>query len=533
LSFYIEAFFELKSKKYIINNLFEDDEWILSSTDIQTSIFFDLDMYPAMKLLLKCFTLIGISEGHDHKYTQFRTKHLKESIFHCHGFTCEADKLLALFEKWLMSKPKPTLSKLGPVITQFLNFSNIASYKELLNIANQISNAPIKGIRDLPKFNDTLVFDFIINEFQKNWNSYEKLIFFPIILWWRITLVIPMRVSEFCSLEYDCIKSDSSNKFFLKIPRKKVRARGENEVEIVDILEINRDLVELILDYKETTKGFRTTPYLLSYDAYCESKRVKQCFGARSYKKNKDKFTRSQLRLLINHFYDDIVETKYALKDLERVNPMDTRHFAFCNMMLQGFNMLTIARIGGHKTLHAQMHYFSHLEQLSQSSVQYLADQHNKFGSMDIVNSTLGIKERSLRAKAVLSNYSEEALKSFAPMEFGYCTFDPVHCPVGDCRHCPHLYIPESEFNSSVITWLSDESDRLNGRIKEQLELMKSLSCSMTYNLKTFEYDPLAQAELSYLAANSRKLREQKAQTDAKLNFIYKGNDKHGEENGW
>ncbi|KRE96434.1 hypothetical protein ASG89_31180 [Paenibacillus sp. Soil766] len=82
-----------------------------------------------------------------------------------------------------------------------------------------------------------------------------------------------MRVSEFCSIDYDCIIADSS-KFFLKIPRKKVPAKKKNEVGIVDILEINEDLTQLILQYKEITKEFKRTPYLLSYDAYCESPSV-------------------------------------------------------------------------------------------------------------------------------------------------------------------------------------------------------------------------------------------------------------------
>ncbi|MDQ0899885.1 site-specific integrase [Paenibacillus sp. V4I7] len=528
ISYYKEAFLGFKSTQSIVNHNFEDDEWILSANDVQTAITFDIDVYSEMQLTLKCFTVLGLIEGHDHKYTQFRIKHLIEGILTCQGFRCPVDEVLVHFERWLMSKPGPTLSKLGPVIHQFLCFSNFTFNDELLDIADQFGTFQ-PGIRSLPNFKDTLIFDSIIHDFQKTGTSSEKLIFFPIVLWWRITLVIPMRVSEFCSIEYDCIIADSSN-FFLKIPRKKIRAKKKNEVEIVDVLEINKDLTELILQYKEITKEYKRTPYLLSYDAYCESPRVKQCYGARIYKRNLESFKPQQLKLLIAYFYDEIVEKKYDYTGLDRANPMDTRHFAFCNMMMQGFNMLTIARIGGHKTLDAQMHYFSHLEQLSQSAVQCLADQHNKFGSINDMNTSLGINERALRAKAILRSFTVEEMQTLAPMEFGYCTFDPEKCPVGDCRHCPHLYIPENEFNNSVIAWLVDESDRLKSRIKEQLELMKNLTCNMTYNFSTFEYDPLAQAELSYLAANSNKLREQKAQTDAKLNLIYQERDTHEEE---
>lgn len=527
VSSYKELYLEMWKKQKILNDSFEDDEWLLftEASGYTTSILFDIDMYHTMKTMLKCFTLLGLVEGHNEKYIQFRIKHVKECIFICHGFEGAPDEVVNNFESWLLTKTKFVLSKLGPVIEQFFEFSNLAIKQELFDIANQFRIVS-RSVRNLPNFKDTLVFDSIVNEFQKSWNTEEKLIFYPIILWWKITMIIPMRVIEFCSLESDCISISHSGKILLKIPRKKLQARGTSKLEIVDTLEVNQEIYDLILEYKETIKVYTPTPYLLSYDAYCESPRVKQSYSARTLKRNKETFTPGQLKALIVHFYDEIVEKKYGYSGLERVNPMDTRHYAFCNMMLQGFNMLTIARVGGHRSLDAQIHYFSHLEHLSQSSIQYLADQH-KFHSLDTMSSTLGDREKILRAKGMLNQYSKEELDNLPSLEFGYCTYDPQMCPVGDCRYCPYLYIPQDQFTDSLISWLSDESDRINSRIKEQLHLMKSLSCNMTYNLSTFEADPLAQAELSYLARNSKKLREQKSQIDAKLNLIFEERKKH------
>ena len=509
---YKEAFIKMRSEQKILNSTFEEDKWILSAPNLKTTCLgFDLALFPDMKWLLKCFIILGLIEGQDEKYTQFRVKHLNDCIIHCRGFRGTSEDMSDRFEAWLLSKSKQVLSKFGPVIEQFLGFVNLPYKQELLSIADQFC-VFTSGIRNLPNFKDILVFDFIVTDFQKTWSAYEKLIFYPIVLWWRITLVIPMRVSEFCALEKDCL-SHRSGRFFLKVPRKKIKKRGVSQLDMMDTLEINQDLAHFILEYKEMTSQYSDTPYLLSYDAYCESLRVKKCHHAKDLKRDKDAFTPTQLRPLITYFYDDIVEKKYHYKKLERVNPMDTRHFAFCNMMLQGFNMLTIARIGGHQSIYAQMHYFSHLERLSESSVQYLADQH----TFNILQGTLGSEERVLRAKAVLQPLSDHELEGLPAMEYGYCTYNPTQCPVGDCRHCPHLYI--HEFDETVIRWLNDESDYLEHRIKEQLELMKRLTCHMKYNFSTFEYDHLAQAELSYLAVHSHKLREQKAHIDTKLHL--------------
>ncbi|MHB0859946.1 hypothetical protein ACYCS5_01530 [Paenibacillus sp. SEL3] len=529
LQIYIDKFIEIRSSGRIINTNFKDDEWILNAqkNESKSLIRFNTKLSTEMKLLLKCFTILGIIEGHVNAYTQLRIKYLNECLLQCFGYQAESEKNVIAFESWLLSKTKPLLSKLGPILNQFLNFYNPILKKELLEISNQICIF-VDGVRTLPNFKDTLIFDHIITDFQKTWTDYEKLIFFPIILWWRVTLVIPMRVIEFCSLANDCITVDSSNRFLLKIPRKKVRAKKQNEINIADVLELNEDLFNLILEYKETTQDFNKTPYLLSYDAYCESLRVKKSNGRQLRKNNIDMFGTQQLSSLLVYFYEEIVEKKYNFT-LEKIKLLDTRHYAFCNMMLQGFNMLTIARIGGHKTLNAQMHYFSHLENLSQSSIQFLAEQHNKFSSLPD-QSSLRSEEKIIKAKSLLKRYTEDEIKNFFSMEFGYCTFNPEKCPVGDCRHCSHLYIPADQFNSQLIYWLNDESIRLTNLIKEQLELMKSITCNMTYNFGTFESDPIAQSELSFLAANSKKLREQKAQNDAKLNLIFREGALHDEE---
>ena len=50
--------------------------------------------------------------------------------------------------------------------------------------------------------------------------------------------------------------------------------------------------------------------------------------------------------------------------DIELLQPGDTRHLAFCSMMLQGFNPLTIARYG--RTSNIYMHKIIILNHLSE-----------------------------------------------------------------------------------------------------------------------------------------------------------------------
>jgi len=49
---------------------------------------------------------------------------------------------------------------------------------------------------------------------------------------------------------------------------------------------------------------------------------------------------------------------------------------------------------------------------------------------------------------------------------------------------------------------------------------MQKLTENMNYNFVTVEFDQITQAELSYLATNSKNLREQKAWADARQDLI-------------
>lgn len=520
LNEYKGYFSSIAEQGSVAKGVFEDDKWEIYHNGKRRAIFrFNIDIYPELKLALKCFVVTGLYSRLNPPNLNLITNHIKEGIMQTQGFS--GDDADSKLENWFMKKSKNVLLKIIPYVSQFINFCIKDEDESLNDVCRNFYPGFLQCIRTLPNFLDVLTFDYILDDFSKKWSDLERLTYYPILLWWKITMIVPMRTSEFCLLEYNCSFS-KNDEFFLKIPRIKRKSKTTQNIDVTDTLQINKELYDLILAYKECIKRFKRTQYLLSYEAYMKAKgfqRNKQAFSAKA---NKDQFDPVQLYKLLHHFYEEIVTTKYGYTDLSRIRPMDTRHFAFCNMMLQGFNMLSIARIGGHYKLEAQMHYFQHLDHFNESSIQYLADQYKKLLLITQFpeHPMLTGKERILKAKSILKNEKYTNLDSSSRVEYGYCTFNPKHCPVGDCRYCEHLYIPQEELTTEVYKWLCDESDRLKARIKEQTELMCSISLNMNYNLVTFEYDPLSQAELNHLATNSKKLREQKAMTDAHRDIV-------------
>src|SRR5699024_12777022 len=55
-----------------------------------------------------------------------------------------------------------------------------------------------------------------------------------------------------------------------------------------------------------------------------------------------------------------------------KIRPNDTRHFAFLNLMTQGYHPVEIARLGGHNSLNSQYHYHQHVEYWVASEVMEL-----------------------------------------------------------------------------------------------------------------------------------------------------------------
>src|SRR5690606_28186184 len=104
-----------------------------------------------------------------------------------------------------------------------------------------------------------------------------------------------------------------------------------------------------------------------------------------SYKRRKDVFPPDILRSLLSSFYKEIAgwKTKDFIKIIDNnkevrnyITPGDTRHFSMCNLMLQGINPLSIAKMAGHVRLGTQRNYWGHIEYFVESFVYILTSKY-------------------------------------------------------------------------------------------------------------------------------------------------------------
>lgn len=396
----------------------------------------------------------------------------------------------------------------------FLNELRLLSPKYLL------SSIP----RNLPPFKDVVRFSFILTSYAKIWDTKTELKFLPILIWWKLTSVIPMRPSEFCSIKRNCL-SIKGNEYFITLPRQKQRATTKN-LEVPDTLPVSEEIYTLIKRYSIISEPFGETNTLISAAVY---RKTMIQFPSQVRKRifNSKYFVTYMLKNLLNAFYLEVLYEIYGLepimklkrtnegnitkkpvideefdefiteKQIIKIQPNDTRHFSICSMMIQGFNPLTIARMAGHQHLESQYHYQKHIEFFVDSKVYegILVNRLINTTGADHFHSALAIKNiinRSL-APEKMFKYKEE-------VEIGYCTDELKRCESRFCILCSKSWIPREEIENNFreIIELKDEFKK---KLKIRAETLTRIYKEINVDYKTTRINPV---ELEDLARESK-----------------------------
>ncbi|MBI6865304.1 site-specific integrase [Lysinibacillus fusiformis] len=500
---YKEMYKELAQLGFIVIGNFEDPLWLVSGEFNNFKFHFINDIYGEINLALKCYSVQKIYNRINLQTVQANIKHIREAIQITRGFRLDH---LEQFENAINHFSKHIQYPFCNTIREFLTFYNHPHsdiyYDLCLNYNTKISN-----VRKLPNYHDILVFDYALDLFFQSCTfDEERLQYFPIFLWWRITRIVPMRPIELYSLHRECVTIDEEGRYWMVLPRKKKASSGPGKLEITDTIQVNQEVFDLIEEYKRLTSIFAVeSSYLISYKAYRKYVKTK------TKEKIHKKIGAFQFINLIDRFYDEIIEPKFG--NLERLKPGDTRHFAFCNMMLQGFNMLTIARIGGHSQLETQLHYHSHLDHFAHSFVHHAA-QMLRMQRKDKWKSNWITETHTVIAKSQLFKASDFQEKY--RVEHGYCTDNPAHCKVGDCRFCEfYFFSPLDKIEG--LTWLKNHSILLENRLKEQIDLLRYVTKSINYDCENFTSQQSGQERLSSTCNELRRVMDQKAMVDSYL----------------
>ncbi|MDB8542516.1 hypothetical protein PNU79_10940 [Turicibacter sanguinis] len=483
-------FEELKRLGIFYENFnFDDHKWTGLHEDYNCSLNFEKYRYNIkIYLSLKFYILIIL---YFNKVTLLEASLALAEILRCievtHNFRGDC---LIYFESYLDEKNSAAQAETKRYITPYLLFIEVDD--ELDEYFIELSTIQYKrnsNVRKLPSYKSIVNFDFIINDFLLHAEQQELLKYYPVILWWRITSVIPLRPNEFLKLRANCCyqKNDSTD-YYLQVPRSKIRPNILSRhavVEIVDELKVVEDIYNLIQYFKDMLE-LSDEKYLFAHKSFLNISHRKYDLEHRT---NKYKVNQKDFRNLLVDFYKTIIEGQYGYhpiqkgelsnseKCIEMLQPGDTRHLAFCSMMLQGFNPLTMAQMGGHQTLTAQNHYVNHLEEFSDAQTLMLSNylkMHLKSSSENLNDVLLSNDKRKLAFKKFDS-------PNFRLIENGKCYSAnfPRECIKLSCLFCKYFEIDWTNVDKVEISKMKNQYKEIDCEIKVKINLLKHLYYEM------------------------------------------------------
>ena len=479
LKTYLEIFKQLKKDRYIIAESYESPKWILpcDASNGYFSFTFDIHMYGEIEQALKMYTLILIKKGKAVGWTKEVFEVLKKVTFETNGFT-DISKL----EKFLLDEKKAYF--IARAILAFTDFYLIANLKETRNICEGIRAGERKN-RDIPPFLDIFIFDEIVNHYFKGTNVEEHLRYKPIQLWWAITNIIPMRPTDFLRLKSDCNWIDERGIYWLTLSRSKKVKQSVYDIPPVQPIRINKEIYDLINQFKlDLFQRGITSDYLLpqSFYRYIKPNKKERNVVA-------DRWHLGQFRASLDQFQRKVIKNLYQEEYMVKIVPIHTRHLAIINLFLQGFNMLSIARMAGHEALNTQTNYYGHAENFVESYVYTLANS----GITDTLSNNLEDGFIGWRREKVDKGkkYSMgEVEEEFLKVDYGFCEDKnefPSNCGE-DCRPCPfYIFKPNINEYEKAIKWLEsyskDIKNEINVIVQSMIVTSKALSTAIRPDL--------------------------------------------------
>ena len=466
-------FVELKGKGIIRSNSFSDNVWIGYYDLYETNIYFDFNIDASQEMILsfKKYILIKLYlKKNEVKTVKQAFEHIKDMLSKTNVFDIDT---LSNFKKYVSNNQ--TLLYLSNC-KEFLQFCTFKDACEFYSKIKKFSIQRNPRSREIPDYESILKYDCLIRDFIDTGNIDLRIKYYPILIWWMLSTIIPLRPSEFVLLKRNCIYK-AKDKCYIHIERVKSRAdREKYSVPIMTEFQIPEALYEFINDFIDYANEIDNSGYLVSDKFYKKNlKRVP--------KDRKDKITLQKFNILFKKFEKEVVEDIYHYEivalgavekddQIEKIRLGDTRHLAFMNMLMQGLNPLYIQRIGGHYTLEEQLSYCNHLDTFTSAKTYMLSKMLNNKNEVYYRNYSdnvdWGLKQTE---KELLGTkfYQLPKVKDGA----GRCTSTnfPTDCKCEECLFCEH-FIPEKDVAQTYISELK-QNNLQNMEIKK--ELLKKL----------------------------------------------------------
>lgn len=199
--------------------------------------------------------------------------------------------------------------------------------------------------------------------------------------------------------------------------------------------------------------------------------------------------------------------------EVEKIQPMDTRHFAIMNMILQDVPMAAVMNLAGHSEIISTFHYYQHLDNFVFNYTYHLAKKFNKKDTPQKNNSIASLKDAGSGVDSIEKNFYfltkiQAGEIEAKEVDYGWCLYQkddfmPCRLVGYDCeRSCDYL-VRNEEGTKKTKETITDNERQIDISMKIIRELIKDRK-------KIKDYETHIRSEIlkirSYVNEDSRML---------------------------
>lgn len=530
----LESFHDYRVKKVSVN--FEDNKWVFNEGFTRSNVVFSYTIISdalrfgttenkgELLIAVKCWIAKKLNEN-SIRVTKAKLLNLVTAFLSTKNLRENSELMEMIQECNLIRKgsknqyyiQKVSNNVMYKFITDFVDFLEFYNRDEFVYFINDLSEykAKIKlekNYRELPSFKDILTIKQCLDSWYEEADkikSEELLKYFPLVLWWNLTTIIPMRIIEFCHIKRNCF-SLKDGIHSITFPRMKYDRIGIHRTDIeYDTLPIPKELYNLFQSYLLLSEQYGLSNFLISHKVY------RYYFSGDKKTYDEDSlFNYYNFNNTIASFFKEIIHEKYKINIISinkhyqtnystrskdalisdsaigsidtMINLGDLRHIAIINMMMQGYDKVEIQRLAGHITEDIQYSYFNHMENWMDIEIQKMEKEFNQYRP---TNSTSNDNEISLlhpKAQDFFENQSKKNYinknadeKEYLKLDLGSCMDETMPCPSFNWKHrgcyfCKHWSISNQEIEEKR-NQIAFDLNLLYGETREKIKFIQSL----------------------------------------------------------
>lgn len=270
-----------------------------------------------------------------------------------------------------------SFAKINRVREFYSGLKNAEGVLEVLDYYESKEIARGSSQRQLSSINSYLLFNDLLNKFWSIASDNQKLFYFPVWMWWKITSVLPTRPIELVLTPRNCLKI-KDGEYYLTVRKNRIKGNlkyktykidGDYEKVTYNIPSAIGKEVEWYLDktkdFPESMVNtlFITTPH---YEKWERSVPIISRY-----------YTYTNLSTCLAYFYNEVIINRFGytvIDDKERafidrnqiqyIDLGDTRHIATFNAIFNGTGPVLAQMLAGHDNMEITAHYFSNVNKV-------------------------------------------------------------------------------------------------------------------------------------------------------------------------